>query len=268
MQMQHMLPQGVACMSAWGDSAGDNAWKKHSTAEETPDARSEAERDAETATTTGCDWFAWIDDTSTISRTSDSSPLRIRQGLTIWRPCRLFMLWMTQMHRMSMTTGEAATFLLLKDNHMSRRLWSAWLRHWSYLSGSGINHLGVQCAREPEKEGRLREGDDPNCKDMNGAYHAVIFMMMQVSDAMEIRGSTAQESCELLRQKSTETLMQWMMETLGQLSTQTSTQCTCKEYTYTQWVTTGHYRTWTRYIIDGILNDSVVQLWVKDSMLI
>ena len=42
----------------------------------------------------------------------------------------------------------------------------------------------------------------------------------------------------------------------------------CKEYTYTQGVTTGHYRTLTRYIINGVLNDSVVWLWVKDSMLI
>ena len=30
----------------------------------------------------------------------------------------------------------------------------------------------------------------------------------------------------------------------------------CKEYTYTQWVTTGHYRTLTRPIINGVLNDS------------
>ena len=42
----------------------------------------------------------------------------------------------------------------------------------------------------------------------------------------------------------------------------------CKEYTYTQMVTTGHNRTWARCIINGILNDSVVRLWVEDSMLI
>ena len=42
----------------------------------------------------------------------------------------------------------------------------------------------------------------------------------------------------------------------------------CKEYTYTQGETTGHNRTWTRYIINGVQNDSVVRLRVKDSMLI
>ena len=34
----------------------------------------------------------------------------------------------------------------------------------------------------------------------------------------------------------------------------------CKEYTYSQGVTTSHYRTLTRYINNGILNDNVVWL--------
>ena len=33
--------------------------------------------------------------------------------------------------------------------------WSAWLRHLSYISGSGLNHLSIQCMREPEREGRV-----------------------------------------------------------------------------------------------------------------
>ena len=169
--MWRMLWQCVAFISAWGDSAGHNAHKQHSTAEETPNVRREVEGDAETATATEYDWFTWISDMSTMSRTSDPSPLRIRQGLTMWRPCRPFMLRMTQMHRMSMTAGEAATFLLLKDGHTIQGPWSAWLRHQSYLSGSGLNHLGVQCTGREEG---LREGDGLDCKDMNGAYYAAI----------------------------------------------------------------------------------------------